>query len=312
MPKGLLRVHGGGNLHFITTSCYRREALLGTARARDIFLQIFEQVRRAYAFDVIGFVVMPEHIHILITEPQRKTVSIAMQVLKQRVARRRLPKRKSKSQSEFWERKPRRRFWQRRYYDFNVYSQRKTTEKLRYMHRNPVKRGLVLSPELWYWSSYRSFAFGEEGVVKLSWQTMNESACKGSATSIATHPRKQQHREGRAPTLWDTQKKQKRKVPSERMGHPANADTLHSSFCSMGGELIKYLEKSVPRIPENELAVFGDRDLLTVRRDRASSLESAACDSEQTCDTGRQEHYRTWFRTRLSRLNRRNIKSSSR
>ena len=205
MPKGLLRYHGGGNLHFITTSCYRREALLGSARARDIFLQIFEQVRKSYAFDVIGFVVMPEHIHILMSEPRRKTLPIAIQVLKQRVARL-LPKRK-KSQSDFWERTPRRRFWQRRSYDFNVYSQRKVTEKLRYMHRNPVKRGLVSSPELWRWSSYRSFAFGEEGVVKLSWQTANESGAEGSATSIATHPRKL--REGRAPTLWVHQQKAK-------------------------------------------------------------------------------------------------------
>lgn len=218
MPKGLLRYHGGGNLHFITTSCYRREALLGTARARDIFLQIFEQVRKSYAFDVIGFVVMPEHIHILMSEPRRKTLPIAIQVLKQRVARRLLPKRK-KSQSDFWERTPRRRFWQRRSYDFNVYSQRKVTEKLRYMHRNPVKRGLVSSPELWRWSSYRSFAFGEEGVVKLSWQTANESGAEGSATSIATHPRKL--REGRAPTLWVHQQKAKTQGAGRKVGHPA-------------------------------------------------------------------------------------------
>src|SRR5437868_11921218 len=59
--RGLRRIHGGGNLHFITTSCYQREPLLGSARARDVFLEIFEQVRRRYDFDVIGYVVMPEH-----------------------------------------------------------------------------------------------------------------------------------------------------------------------------------------------------------------------------------------------------------
>ena len=58
MPRGLIRIHGGGNLHFITTSCYRREPLLGSAHARDVFLGIFEQVRRSYGFDVIGYVVM--------------------------------------------------------------------------------------------------------------------------------------------------------------------------------------------------------------------------------------------------------------
>jgi REP element-mobilizing transposase RayT len=58
----LRRIHGGGNFHFITTSCYLREPLLGGARARDIFLRIFEQVRKRYEFEVMGFVVTPEHI----------------------------------------------------------------------------------------------------------------------------------------------------------------------------------------------------------------------------------------------------------
>jgi REP element-mobilizing transposase RayT len=93
MPRGLIRIHGGGNLHFITTSCYRREPLLGSARARDVFIEIFEQVRKSYGCEVIGFVVMPEHIHILISEPKRKTIPIVMQVLKQRVALRLLRKR---------------------------------------------------------------------------------------------------------------------------------------------------------------------------------------------------------------------------
>src|SRR5262245_46444095 len=169
MPRGLIRIHGGGNLHFITTSCYRREPLLGSARARDVFLEIFEQVRKSYGFEVIGYVVMPEHVHILISEPKRKTIPIVMQVLKQRVNRRFFRRSRSSSQCELWE-APGRHFWQPRSHDFNVYSDRKVAEKLHYMHQNPVRRGLVPSPELWRWSSYRAFAFGEEGVVKLNWQ----------------------------------------------------------------------------------------------------------------------------------------------
>jgi putative transposase len=147
MPGGLIRIHGGGNLHFITTSCYRREPLLGSARARDV-LEIFEQVRKSYGCEVIGFVVMPEHIHILISEPKRKTIPIVMQVLKQPVALRLLRKRRSSSQREIWE-PIRQHLWQPRSYDFNVYSDRKVTESLLYMHRNPLQRGLVSSPELW-------------------------------------------------------------------------------------------------------------------------------------------------------------------
>ena len=58
--------------------------------------------------------------------------------------------------------------WQRRFYDFNVWSDRKRIEKLIYMHRNPVMRGLVQAPEQWPWSSYRSYAYGEEGAVRIN------------------------------------------------------------------------------------------------------------------------------------------------
>jgi putative transposase len=212
VPKELARFHGGANFHFITTSCYRREPLLGTARVRDTFLEVFKQVRRRYDFDVIGYVVMPEHVHILVSEPKRRTLPVLVQVLKQRVAKRMLPKRKTASQGELWETPIRRRFRQRRYYDFNVYSDRKVTEKLRYMHWNPVKRGLVSSPELWRWSSYRAFAFGEEGVVKLNWQQRmvdetKSAAANSAADSISAHPPK--IAEGRAPSSLISHRKAK-------------------------------------------------------------------------------------------------------
>ena len=58
-------------------------------------------------------------------------------------------------------------FWQRRYYDFNVHSEKKRVEKLRYMHRNPVVRGLVTHPEDWKWSSFRHYATGMRGTVEI-------------------------------------------------------------------------------------------------------------------------------------------------
>jgi putative transposase len=48
-------------------------------------------------------------------------------------------------------------FWQRRFYDFNVWSSKKIREKLEYMHANPVKRRLVRHPKDWPWSSYLSY-----------------------------------------------------------------------------------------------------------------------------------------------------------
>jgi putative transposase len=97
---------------------------------------------------------MPEHMHLLVSEPEKGQLSIAIQALKQSVARR-VALRSAEP------------FWQARYYDFNVWSNRKRVEKLRYIHRNPVARGLVARPEDWKWSSYRHYQTGVEGRVEI-------------------------------------------------------------------------------------------------------------------------------------------------
>src|SRR5258706_7045433 len=88
MRRNLKRYYGAGNLHFITCSCYRRQPLLGTARRRDLLLTVLEQMRKRYQFVVAGYVVMPEHIHLLISEPQKKNPSTVMQALQLSFARR--------------------------------------------------------------------------------------------------------------------------------------------------------------------------------------------------------------------------------
>jgi len=97
---------------------------------------------------------MPEHVHLLVGEPERGTLAQAMQSLKQGVARR-LALRAADS------------FWLERYYDFNVWNHRKFVEKLRYIHRNPVERGLVERPQDWVWSSFRHYLSGDPGPVEI-------------------------------------------------------------------------------------------------------------------------------------------------
>jgi len=100
---------------------------------------------------------MPEHVHMLVNEPEHGMLAQAMQSLKQSVARRlalRAPD----------------PFWQARYYDFNVWGERKFVEKLRYIHRNPAARGLVARPEDWIWSSFRHYLSGERCPVEIESQ----------------------------------------------------------------------------------------------------------------------------------------------
>ena len=102
---------------------------------------------------------MPEHVHLLVSEPERSSLAVAIQMLKQITARQLLP--------HFSKPGTREPFWQARYYDFNVWTKKKRVEKLRYIHRNPVKRGLVKKAEDWEWSSFWHYLTGEEGVVEI-------------------------------------------------------------------------------------------------------------------------------------------------
>ena len=169
MPKGLKRYYGRGDLHFLTFSCHRRLPLLGTEGARNLFVDVLGKIRLRCAFLLVGYVVMPDHVHLLMSEPPGSTPSKALQALRQRVARdlrgngppggpRPVSSRETGNLP---------RFWQPRFYDFNVHSPGKRREKLDYMHANPVKRGLVKDPGEWPWSSYSYYAKGEPGMVPI-------------------------------------------------------------------------------------------------------------------------------------------------
>lgn len=154
MPRGLVRYRRTGNFHSLTFSCFHRLPYLGSAEARDLYLDALERTRLRYRFVVAGYVVMPEHVHLLIGEPEKGDVSAAVHALKLSVSMRRTQ----------------RPFWQARYYDFLVHNDRKRIEKLRYMHRNPVVRDLVEKPEDWPWSSFCHYATGVEGAIEIESQ----------------------------------------------------------------------------------------------------------------------------------------------
>ena len=153
MPSGLWRINPTGGLHFLTFSCYRRQSFLATPQARDCFERSLEQARVRYHFFVSAYVVMPEHVHLLLSAPEHGTIATAVQAIKQSVWRKLIGDREH--------------FWQARYYDFNVWSREKRIEKLKYIHRNPVKRGLVVRPEDWAWSSFRHYKTGGQGRVQI-------------------------------------------------------------------------------------------------------------------------------------------------
>ena len=151
MPRHLKRYQHAGDLHMITFSCYQRLAYLGTPAARDCFEASLEAARIKYRFLVDAYVVMPEHVHLLVSEPPEMDLSRALNSLKLSVAKR----------------LPQSPFWTPRYHDFNVFSLRKIHEKIDYIHQNPAARGLVPLAEMWRWSSLPQY-LGQTGVVTVS------------------------------------------------------------------------------------------------------------------------------------------------
>ncbi|MFB3924392.1 MAG: transposase [Terriglobia bacterium] len=174
------RHYSPGQLQFITTSTYRRAPLFLSERFRRCFAETLNEVRAEMKFLLLGWVLMPEHFHLLLKPEAAEATSRIVKRLKEETARRTL-KALRESQQYPWCRKMLERLrlpltvhdeshyrvWQRRFFPFNVYSERKRLEKLDYMHNNPVKRGLVKQPGDWPWSSWRFYFLEDASILAM-------------------------------------------------------------------------------------------------------------------------------------------------
>lgn len=178
MTQGLIRLHHSGQSHFVTFSCYRRQPRMNTSATCALFLETLERAREQFSLRIYGYVVMPEHIHLLLSEPDSATLSDAIHFLKLSSAK--------QKQNVSAEQTGTRHFWQKRYYDRNIRSASDFAEKLRYIHRNPVKRGLCEKPEDWPWSSFRHYALGAVGAVEIEseWTARRRETAKADAAGM--------------------------------------------------------------------------------------------------------------------------------
>jgi len=195
MPWGLTRYQHTGQSHFVTFCCYHRRSLFTTDESRRVFENALERVRRSFRLRVYGYVVMPEHIHLLVSEPERTgplkpksglngspSLAEALKSLKQGVARRLI------GDADH--------FWQKRYYDFNVRNHEQFVEKLHYIHWNPVNAGLCERPEDWPWSSFLHHATGGEGRVEIEseWTARKRERAAGRLCPGVELPHSSQNR----------------------------------------------------------------------------------------------------------------------
>lgn len=174
------RRYSPGQLQFINSSTYRRVPLFLSDRFRRNFVSTLAGIRKELGFLLIGWVLMPEHFHLLIKPEPADTTSTIMKRLKEDTATRIL--RTLREQQQYpWCRKmlgrlrlpstvhdaSHYRLWQRRFYPFNVYSRKKQLEKLDYMHNNPVKRGLVKEAGDWAWPSWRVYFRHDASILEM-------------------------------------------------------------------------------------------------------------------------------------------------
>jgi putative transposase len=153
MPYGLYRYQQAESLHFITFSCFHRLPFLSSSDSKALIEQQLERTRSAHKARIYAYVLMPEHVHLLMNEPPAILLGQFLKSLKQETSR------KLKGEREH--------FWQARYYDRNIRGSDELSEVIHYIHQNPMKRGLACAPADYPWSSYSHYLTGEPGMVEV-------------------------------------------------------------------------------------------------------------------------------------------------
>ena len=156
-------------IHFVTFGVDKRRQLLDMDVPREIFLDVLSHQLASFSAKCIGFVVMPEHVHLLIWFPGEGQLSKFMHGLK-RMSSFRIRKWLSEQELNYFDGvESNTRFWTPKYYSFEIENARKLEEKLEYIHLNPVRRGLVDQAVKWNWSSAKWYFLHEEAGVPIDW-----------------------------------------------------------------------------------------------------------------------------------------------
>jgi putative transposase len=172
----LPRFHIEGYIYYITTVIYNRIPIFTRP---SFIIPLFDSLnfyRYKQDFKLLGYVVMPDHIHLIIWPFGESTVSDIMRDYKEFTSKR-IIRQAEVERIEEWVTafqqagqetgRSTNKVWQDSYWDTNVYTERFLRQKLNYMHRNPVRAGLVEYPEDYVYSSYRNYVFDEEWLIEI-------------------------------------------------------------------------------------------------------------------------------------------------
>jgi putative transposase len=162
MPRGRYRLHESGQSHFITFCYYRRQPFFNNSRTHDLFPICLERMRRRFQLWVYGYVVMPEHVHLLLSEPEQHTLPDAIHFLKLSFTKRLRSQVSAQRKGANLGHRVEGSFWQKRYYDRNVRDNEEFIQELKYIHRRVARPALLSYGEKLKWVPLDKV----EGVVK--------------------------------------------------------------------------------------------------------------------------------------------------
>jgi putative transposase len=160
-----------GTARFVTFSCFRYRKLLTEDNAIIIFMDELDKARTKHNLAVLGYVIMPNHVHLVLYPKENIKLGPVIGIVKAQTGKRILKKWRKERPGlleNLWvlrNQEPRYVFWQRRCYDHNCRTIDAVREKINYCHMNPVKAGLVSDPDDWPWSSYRWYHGNRDSIV---------------------------------------------------------------------------------------------------------------------------------------------------
>ncbi len=172
----LPRFHIQGHVYYVTTNVYRRLRLFTRPSLVLPLLDSLNFYRHKYTFKLLGYVIMPDHLHLLVWPQDPEQMGAFMRDFKKftavRLIRQVEVERDHKLLAAFEAAgsetgRSDRKVWQDSYWDLNIYTERFLRQKLNYMHRNPVRSRIVEHPEAYPYSSYRNYVLGDEALIEI-------------------------------------------------------------------------------------------------------------------------------------------------
>lgn len=174
MPK-VTRLNLENYCHFVTSKTYGNAEMFSEGKTADLLIQTIFEVKEKLGFQLLAFVVMPDHIHLMVVPDKRNTISDVMRHIKGRFARKynqvsrgmnspnygvqdhrtenSSPSHESDTHRAGNLSLPKSKFWQESFYDHVIRNRKELVERLNYIHLNPVRAGLAGKPGEYEYSS---------------------------------------------------------------------------------------------------------------------------------------------------------------